>query len=105
MILKYYYDSNHKIKATHNISTRFITNHKYVLPPHINNYGKKTRNFQIPVIFNSIPRNRLALNTYSSTKSEIRSFKINQNSIYTPSIYNNYNYKSLSILYIIKYPN
>ena len=74
MILKYYYDSNYKIKAVHNMSTRFITNQMYVLPPHINNYGKKTRNFQIPIIFNSIPRNLMAFNTYSSIKSEIKNW-------------------------------
>ena len=74
VILKHYYSSRYKIKANHYITTRFISNQMYIVPSFTNNYGRMTQKYQVPYIFNEIPRNLLALNSFSTIKHKIKNW-------------------------------
>lgn len=76
-IMNNYFSPEHKINPKHEHATRNI--HKFVVPQNIyNNYGKQTKRFLVPKIFNELPNNLLTLTKFSEIKKFIRGFLLDK---------------------------
>lgn len=73
-ILKYYFCEKYKDTNTHLKNTRLQQNPPYKIPTTINKYGQRQHIIQIPLIFNSIPRELRHFKKYIEIKRNIKTW-------------------------------
>ena len=76
IIIKNYFNDEHKHKINHPTSTRLVTRQQLKVPSFTNENGKRTLKYIIPVIFNQLPDSVKQLNSFKEIKREIKKWSL-----------------------------
>ena len=71
-IINNFFSNNFKTLIQHELTTRQITTGLLKIPTFNNEYGKQTRSYTIPSLFNKIPKEIKQLKTYGQIKRQTK---------------------------------
>jgi hypothetical protein len=77
LVLKYYFDSQYKVKYIHSMGTRSISLGKLAVPNVTNKHGARCLELVVPQLFNSLPNDIKSFDKISLVKSNIKTYYLN----------------------------